>query len=135
MIFVDANVFIGLLNDESSLHEKAIEKSAILKKNSEILATTDIVVAETITVLSSRISRTLALGFGRNVERGEIQIIYLDSDTLSLSWKIFQTMTSKNVSFFDCTSFAIIKKFNIEKVFSFDRDFLKYGKSLGWEFV
>lgn len=135
MVFVDANAFIGLLNRKSSLHQLAIQKSAKIKQENEILATSDIVVAETITVLSSRIDRRLALTFGSEIEEGGIQIFYLEPETLSLAWKIFQKQTSKNVSFFDCTSFAIIEKYKVDKVFSFDSDFVKHGKNLGWEFV
>ena len=135
MIFVDANAFIGILNRKSSFHQQAIEKSERLKQESEVLVTSDIVVAETITVLSSRIDRKLALVFGSDIEAGNVQIFYLEPDTLNLAWQIFQTLTSKNVSFFDCTSFAIIEKYKLSKVFSFDSDFQKYGKKLGWEFV
>lgn len=51
-------------------------------------------------------------------------------EIFELSWEIFETYEDKKLSFTDCTSFAIMKKRDIEKVFSFDKDFENMGFSL-----
>lgn len=55
--------------------------------------------------------------------------VFIDSSAIISLWDQdgFQKRTSKNLSFFDYTSLAIIREFNMDKVFTFDRDFKKLG--------
>ncbi len=43
-------------------------------------------------------------------------------EIFELAWELFETYEDKKLSFTDCTSFAIMKKRSIEKVFTFDED-------------
>jgi uncharacterized protein len=54
-----------------------------------------------------------------------IEKIEIQKEIFGLAWELFQTYEDKKLSFTDCTSFALMKKKGIEKVFSFDEDFAR----------
>ena len=127
MIFIDSNVFIALRYLDHPLHEKALKISSRI---SEPLVTTNIVISETLTVLSMRVSKLLAIQFGKDLQKQDIQTVYIDHPLHEKAWEIFRKIKNKNISFFDCTSFAVMQNLKIRKAFSFDRDFQKYGYEL-----
>lgn len=127
MIFIDSNVFIAIRNTHHPLHEKALRTSSIISDN---LITTNIVIAETLTVLSMRVNKLIAIEFGKEIIKQDIRIVHIDEHYHQKAWEIFQKIKSKNVSFFDCTSFAVMESLGIKKAFSFDEDFEKYGFEL-----
>lgn len=124
MIFIDSNAFIAIRNKRHPLHGKAIRISSQII---EPLVCTNIVIAETLTILSMRVNKSIAIQFGKEIKQQNIQIVHIDEIYQEKAWNIFQKIKSKDVSFFDCTSFAVMESFNIKKVFSFDEDFKKYG--------
>ena len=127
MIFVDSNAFIAIRNKRHPLHKKAVFISTQI---SDPLITTNIVIAETLSVLSMRVNKATAIQFGEEVDKLNIQIVQIDQQFHFKAWEIFKKIRSKNVSFFDCTSFAVMEKLGIKTVFSFDADFKKYGFEL-----
>ena len=51
----------------------------------------------------------------------------LAPDYLAAAWEIYQKYKDKKISFTDVSCFSIMKNLNIEKAFSFDRDFAQAG--------
>lgn len=135
MIFVDSNVFISLWDKDNVNHHKAREKSKRLDVAGGKIVISNIVVYEVATILAMRVSKLKALDFLGFVDSGRVDVIFVDEEVSKRALKIFIGIKDKNVGFFDCTSFAIIEKYGIGEVFSFDKDFAKYGKNLDWKFV
>lgn len=130
MIFADSNAFIAIRNLNHPLHRKALQTSHRLQKNKEEIITTNIVISEVLTILAMRVSKVLALEFGKEIIQLRPPVVYIDDLYHQRAWEIFQKIQSKNVSFFDCTSFAVMEDLDIKKAFSFDKDFEKYGFEL-----
>ncbi len=88
----------------------------------------NIVEGEVLTVLSMKLGIKIANNCGEFLKK--LNIIFVDENITQKAREVFKKRTSKNLSFFDCTSFAVVKEFNIDQVFSFDRDFKKLGAKI-----
>lgn len=122
-IFVDASAFIALVVSSDTNHAKAVDCASRIEKEGAILVTTSMVIAEVLTVLAMRIDKQLALACGEKVRAGGITIVHVNDDIFERAWRIFVHEKSKNVSFVDCLSFALIALQHIPAAFSFDHDF------------
>lgn len=135
MVFVDSNVFISIWDKDNINHKIAVIKSRDLEKIGESIVISNIIVYEVASVLAMRVSKLTSLDFLKNVEKSQIEVVLISDQLDKLAREIFKKIKDKNVSFFDCTSFAIVERHKIDKVFSFDKDFRKFGKNSGWQFV
>lgn len=133
-VFVDASAYLSVLNKKDSNHRKALKISQQFFKGGGELITSNIVIYEVCTVLSLRIDKKLAFEFRETLENSQTAVIYLNRQIENKAWEIFQKQTSKNVSFFDCTSFAVMEELGIKSVFSFDGDFKRYAQRTGISF-
>lgn len=126
-VFVDANVFIALINQEDRLHQRALELRDQLRKEKGRLVTSSFVLAEVLTVLSLRVNKKKAIEFGELVYKKTkfLKIIRPTKGTEELALDYFKRIKSKNISFVDCLTLAIVKIFGIKRIFSFDKDFLR----------
>lgn len=125
-IFIDTSAYLSILLLNDPNRQKAI---TILKsiKNEE-LVTSYAVLGEVLTVASQRYDKEKAIKFVQDIMNEATQIILEDQNLIKRAYIIFKQIKNKDVSWVDCYSFAIIEKYKIEKVFSFDRDFKKYLK-------
>jgi predicted nucleic acid-binding protein len=57
-----------------------------------------------------------------------ITIEYLIPEILEEAWHIFRTYFDHDFSFTDCTSFRLMERLRIDTVFTFDKNFRKYGR-------
>ena len=132
MIFVDTNFYVSLENKADSNHEQAKEAlTSLIPKNPQFF-TTNLVLYETVTVLSIRVGREAAIYFKENFDP-ETRIFWLDKQTETKAWSLFKRIKDKDVSFVDCYSFALLEELEIKEVLTFDRDFAKQGfKLLGF---
>lgn len=124
-VFVDANVFIALLNKDDALHERAVSLWTRLKEKESRVATANGVVSEVITVLSQRASKALALQFADTIYRRsrDIELIYADEDIEIAALGHLRSWPTKNASFVDAIIVAIMEKRGIAYLASFDRIF------------
>jgi len=130
-VFVDASAYLSVLNKKDFNHKKALKISQELFESGGEFVTSNVVIYEVCTVVSLRIDKKLAFEFREAIYNSQTVVVYLDKKTENRAWEIFQKQTSKNVSFFDCTSFAIIEELGIKSVFSFDGDFKNYARKSG----
>ena len=124
-VFIDTSAFIALTATADANHARAVKIASRLEQGTFI--TTDMVIAEALTVMAMRLDKKLALAFGERVRRGGVQIIHTDDDIFERAWQIFVKEKNKNVSFVDCLSFAVIASRRIPAAFSFDHDFRNRG--------
>ena len=129
MIFIDTSAFVALRNPADPNHKKALKFSLKLEAAQSQLLTSNYVLAETYTVISQKVGKPQAISFKEDFDPS-IQTTRVDENLEEVAWKIFKEIESKNVSYVDCTSFAIMKTFNIKQAFSFDEDFKRLGFSL-----
>ena len=126
-VFVDASAFIALVVETDSNHERAAEIAARLELEKAELISSNMVIAEVLTVLSMRFSKVLAVEFGQRIMNGGIRIIHPSALSFEHAWRIWKDESHKDVGFVDAMSFALIESEQISSAFSFDHDFLKRG--------
>lgn len=132
MIFVDSNFWIALFNTRDSCHKKALQLHQEIQERflNRRLIVNNLITAETLTVLSQRGGKALALEFYETLSRSQvIEVVYVDEVLEQDAVVYFKKIISKNVSFADCTIFATADKYSIKDVLSFDED-LKHKKDL-----
>lgn len=129
-VFVDSNVFIALNDPTDSLHNRATKLSSYLSKKHIQFFTSTNVLLESVTLLSQRLSHQEAVDFLDSVRTGSITIIHPNESLVFEGEEIFRKQKSKNVSYADCLSFAIMQEREIRYAFSFNQDFAKNGFKL-----
>jgi len=129
MIFVDTSAFVALNNPEDPHHRKSLQVSLNLEKEPTAFLTTNYILAESYTVISQKVNKEASVYFKENLDP-RIRIVRADESLEETAWEIFKEIKSKNVSYVDCTSFAVMKAFNIRQAFAFDDDFKRLGFSL-----
>ena len=131
MIFVDTSAFLALVNEKDNEHVAAKQFLEDIK-NGKIrvkkIITSDYIIDETLTRIRYSVGHKEAVEWGKDILASKvIEKIEIQREIFGLAWELFQTYEDKKLSFTDCTSFALMKKKGIEKVFSFDEDFTRLG--------
>ncbi|MBI3289987.1 PIN domain-containing protein [Candidatus Microgenomates bacterium] len=122
-IFVDSNYFIALYNPEDSLYENAQRTSRVVTKEKPQLVISNFIFLETVTVLSQRAGKDAAILIGKHLIRDQrIEIIYINEELNELTWKIFQQIKRKNLSFVDASIIACMQYEDINKLLTFDEE-------------
>ena len=120
IIFADTSALVSLFNPLDPNHEKA----KILAKRMQIKSylISNYTFAETVTILSQKVGKEKATYSGELMKK-RFKEIKIDPKIDDLAWEIFKKQKSKNVSFVDCTTFALFKIGVFDKAFTFDNDF------------
>lgn len=121
-IFADSSALVALFRSEDPNHLKALQLAKQLQGNTGIISS--YIFAETVTIISQKEGKQQSKDAGQTL-KAKFVWTQIDEDIFNLSWEIFQRQKSKNVSFVDCTVFAIYKKGLFDKCFSFDDKFKK----------
>ncbi|MBI3074439.1 MAG: PIN domain-containing protein [Deltaproteobacteria bacterium] len=128
MIFLDTSGLVALFDQRDSLHYDARAIWAAILLNAEPLVLSDLVVAETVTLLRRRAGFIPAERvLGRLLSGDVAEIVYGDSDLFDSASDLFARYRDKDLSLVDCVSFALMRKRRIRRAFSFDRDFRDVG--------
>lgn len=118
-IFADTSALVSLYSKTDPNHKKAIQ---IIKSHQGIsLIISKYIFAEVVTILSQRDGKKQSIIAGNFLKKAYAWIGTEDIE--NLAWEIFKKQTSKNVSFVDCTTFALYQQSVFDKAFTFDSDF------------
>ena len=131
MLFIDTSAFLALANDRDN-HYKAAQRFLMDMQNGKFrptrLITTDYIVDETLTRVRFKVGHTQAVNWGQNIHSSKIiELWRVDETVYGDALAIFEKYNDKQLSFTDCTSFALMKSMGINDVFTFDDDFRKMG--------
>jgi predicted nucleic acid-binding protein len=88
--------------------------------------TTDLIVAETWTLICSHLDRSAAVTFWDTLRVTRTPVLTLEPVDLESAWRIVQGCPDQTFSFVDCTSFALMERLGIGDAFAFDAHFLVY---------
>jgi len=128
MIFVDTGAFIGHLVATDQHHDEASRAWQELAGSDEQIFTSNFVVDETLTLLARRTSYEFAAARGREIlGSGVLRILRPEHDEEWEALEAFEKLADQSVSFTDCTSFALMRRQRIGRVFTFDRHFRMAG--------
>lgn len=126
---VDTSAWYALFARDDAHHEAA---SAFYReqRGNVTWVTTDVVLAETLGLLTARAGHARVLKFWEHVRHLQISVYPLEAVDLEAAWYIARGWADQDFSFVDCTSFALMERLGITQVFSFDSHFLVYRYGL-----
>jgi predicted nucleic acid-binding protein len=130
-LFVDTSAWLALNDKNDQYHAEAVSRSAKVKQQKIQLIISEYVFDETITIIRYRVSHRAAVIFGDALMSSTIVSIEDVTDEERLkAWVLFKKYGDKELSFTDCTSFALMMKLKLQKAFAFDDHFKQIGFEL-----
>jgi predicted nucleic acid-binding protein len=121
-VFVDTSAFLALANLADTHHTEALATFEATVGDAD-LKTSGHVIVETWYLLRSRLGRAAAMKFWDGFDRGAITIVGVTGQDFRRGREIAQEWSDQAFSIVDCTSFALIERFDIHRAFTFDKHF------------
>jgi len=126
-LFVDTSAFVALTNKADQYHKRAKEFLGLFSPAWK-LHTSNYIIDETITRIRMVAGHKNALTFSKMLFSSRVyKIHYIDEIIEKESFKIFEKFSDKKLSFTDCTSFALMRRLELNEAFAFDDDFIAVG--------
>lgn len=122
-IFVDTGAFYAAAISADACNAAAKKIFRDLYNSKARLFTSDYVLAETYTLLNARDGHRAAVAFMDIFEDSNIHLLRVLPAIETRAKDIFRKLDTPRLSFFDCTSFALINAHAIDHAFSFDTHF------------
>lgn len=119
-ILIDSDALFALYFIDDTNHLKAKKILGTFSKKDELFVT-NLVLQESVTVISRKIGQKQALDFLKKFEKTNTREIFVDRTFTAKVWRIFKKQTKKATSFIDCANLAIAQELKIDKIFSFDK--------------
>jgi predicted nucleic acid-binding protein len=127
-LFVDTSAWLALNDRKDQYHAAAVEKFARIRLEQVKLVTSDYVVDESLTLIRMRTFHQAAIAFGDALLKSSVAGLVTISDDVRLAaFELFRKYDDKDVSFTDCTSFALMKRLKLKTAFTFDGHFQQVG--------
>jgi len=127
-LFVDTSAWYALNDRDDQYQKQAVEKLSRIKSERVELITSDYIFDESVTLISLRVGHSKAVTFGDAIMKSRVASMVLVSDDVRLAaFELFRKYADKDLSFTDCTSFALMKRLKLKKAFTFDSHFQQVG--------
>jgi predicted nucleic acid-binding protein len=124
-VLVDSDAWVGLFFEDDPHHATANAAFERLSREQRMLTSTSLVVAETATVLSNRKGQLLACEFLRYIRESKIPLIHIDEKLQLEAIRLFEAQEKRGMSVVDCANVAVMKRFGISAILSFDEFYFK----------
>lgn len=122
-VFIDTGAFYAAAISNDARNTAAKKISQELHRHKAWLFTSDYILAETYTLLNAREGHHAAVAFMDAIEHSEINVLRVSLTIEASAKEIFRKLDTPRLSFFDCTSFALINAHRLDHAFSFDSHF------------
>ncbi len=125
-VFIDTSALMAVLDADDGHHKKAKDIWIRLISEEETIISSNYVLVETFALVQNR----LGLEAVRTLQEDVLPMITVDwVDEASHKAGVTGVLTAlrKKLSLVDCTSFAIMRKLGIKKVFAYDPHFKEQG--------
>lgn len=130
-LFVDTSAWYALNDRDDQFHQQALEKLLQIKSERIEVITSDYVFDESVTLISARIGHRAAVSFGDSMLKSNVrQMLTISDDVRLAAFELFRKYADKTLSFTDCTSFALMKRYKLKTAFTFDAHFRQVGFEL-----
>ena len=127
-LFIDTSAFYALVDWKDKNHKKAHRTRDSMRGKNRRLYTSNFIFDESVTLIRSKLGFEEALNFGNRMWSSKaVKMLKVTEEIENKAWGIFSKYEDKELSFTDCTSFAIMEKFGIRNAFAFDDDFERMG--------
>ena len=130
-VFVDSFAWIAVINKSDNYHRISLKTlEEFLNKHVNLIAT-NYAIVETINALSKVEFRKTVVEFINKLERSpSVEIVKITDEIYNNAWALYQQRMDKNWGITDCTSFEVMRMFNIRKAFTNDKHFEQAGYSV-----
>lgn len=125
-VFIDTNIFVAARNKSDINHERAVYLLELaLRGKYGAMYTSDYVFDEAVTVALIRTRKPeIAIDIGNFIlSSRKLRILHVDKYVFNNAWRIFNKYIHKGLSFTDATSIALMKRYSIDYIMSFDKHF------------
>lgn len=120
-VFVDSNFFIALFNPLDALYPQAVRCAKEIEERQITLIVSSFIFLETVTVLSQRGGKPVAKEGGQYfLTDPAVRLVHIDEDLQKESWRIFQEIEDKDVSFVDASIIAAMHAEGVSNLLTFD---------------
>lgn len=123
-IFVDTSAWYALISSGDRNHPLASEflPNALIEFRE--LVSTNLVIGETYTLVTSRLGYDAAWRFLRQIRKSpRLRRVFVTEELEMKAYDFLESRTDQRFSFVDGTSFAVMKAQGISSCFAFDRHF------------
>ena len=128
MIFVDTGALLARHLPSDQHHEAATAIWQQLASSSERLATTNLVIAEYLTLLARRTTPAFAAERGKALYGSDALAVLRPTEAEETqAILLMEKLGPSGVGFVDCVSFAIMQANSIRTAFTFDHHFVAAG--------
>lgn len=124
-MIVDTGAWYAV-RDPSDRHHVAASRFYRERAPRGSFVTTDLIVAETCSLLTGRLGHPAALKFWATLRDTRTPIATIEAVDLEAAWHIVQGFPDQTFSFVDGTTFAVMQRLGIDEAFAFDSHFLVY---------
>lgn len=127
-IFVDTSAFYALVDAKEPLYPAARD---FFQENQTPLVTTNFIFAETLSLLTKRLGKKIAVKFGQSLKESHLmRLVYLSVELQEKAWRLFCQQPDKDYDYIDCTCFIFMEAQEIKEAFCFDRHFAQKGYAM-----
>lgn len=127
-VFVDTSFFVALLNSQDADHTTALVLQAELASKQISKLTSAYILLELCDGLSKLWYRSLAIQTVELLKRDPtFHIIPASNEIWENAWHLFTAYQDKEWSLTDCTSFVLMRQFNLNHALTADKHFQQAG--------
>ena len=120
-VIVDSDILVALYKPDDASHKRSLSMVTRLKNDGAVFCAANLVIYESVTVISNRMGMDDARQFRVGLENFINEVIQFDEKLEEKTWEIFLSKTKKGTSFVDCANLAVTEKYKLDGILSFDR--------------
>jgi uncharacterized protein len=127
-VFVDTGGWMACADRSDPAHVACTAARDATLESGRLLITTDFVVEETLTLIRFRLGLAAANTWWRQID-GSARLRWerVENDRFERARNFFFQYRDKDLSFTDCTSFAVMRELRLTTVITTDRHFRQVG--------
>jgi predicted nucleic acid-binding protein len=126
VVFADTSALYALLDVASSRHQDAAGVWDEFRRARTLVATSNYVYVECVSLLQSRLGVSAARQFVEDLGP-LLRVDWVDPDTHDAAVAALLTANRRDLSLVDCTSFLIMRRLGITRAFTLDDHFREQG--------
>jgi uncharacterized protein len=125
-IFIDTSAFFALLDADDAGHRRAKDSWARLLQSDAFLTTSNYILVETFALVQKRLGIEAVRVFQEDIVP-LLGMRWIDAPVHAAATSALLAAGRKQLSLVDCSSFEIMRRDGIRKVFTLDKHFREYG--------
>jgi predicted nucleic acid-binding protein len=128
VIFLDTSAIYALADKADPNHLSAYGKFENVLRSGETFLLHNYILLESAALLQARLGLRSAILFLKDAK--SFMVEWVDLNLHEEAEKELERIGKREISLVDCTSFIVMRRRDVRRVFAFDRDFLEQGFSI-----